>query len=85
MSEINKESILNKLGLTNEQGNALLEAALNNPMEALGLLQSYNVDQNTLQELIMQFMSNPGIFIELAENLGLPPEKIEEVKAKFNL
>mgnify|MGYP003688695509 CR=1 FL=1 len=85
MSDINKESILNKLGLTNEQGNALLEAALNNPMEALGLLQSYNVDQDTLQELIMQFMSNPGIFIELAESLGLPPEKIAEVKTKFNL
>ncbi len=85
MSEINKESILNQLGLTNEQGNALLEAALNNPMEALGLLQSYNVDQNKLQEIIMQFMSNPGIFIELAESLGLPAEKIEEVKTKFNL
>jgi hypothetical protein len=85
MSDVNKESILNRLNLTNEQGTALIEAAINSPMEALALLQTFNVDQAVLQELLSEFMTNPGIFIELAESLGMPNEKIEQFKAKFSL
>jgi len=36
MSDLNKNDLLDKLNLTQEQGAQLLEAATNNPMEALG-------------------------------------------------
>jgi len=83
MSDINKSALLEKLGLTEEQGKQLLEAASNNPMEALGLLQSFNPDPAAMQNLMAEFMANPGVFIELAESLGVSQEQIDAMKNQF--
>ena len=81
MSDISKNALLEKLGLSEEQGKQLLDAASSNPMEALGLLQSFNPDPAALQNLMAEFMANPGAFIQLAEELGLPQDKINAMKA----
>ena len=81
MSELSKEEILSKLNLTEEQGRALLEAAANNPMEALALLQTFNTDPADLQDLMTQFMVNPQIFIDLAKSMGFSKEQIEHFKS----
>lgn len=81
MSELNKEEILARLGLSEEQGRALLDAATKNPMEALALLQTYNPDPATLQDLMSQFMTNPQIFVDLAISLGVSQEQIDKLKA----
>ncbi|MCM8531749.1 MAG: DUF2999 family protein [Lentisphaeraceae bacterium] len=80
MSELNKEEILARLGLSEEQGRALLDAATKNPMEALALLQTYNPDPATLQDLMSQFMTNPQIFVDLAISLGVSQEQIDKLK-----
>ena len=81
MSDLTKEEILAKLNLTEEQGRALLEAASTNPMEALGLLQTFNPDPASMQDLMNQFMTNPQIFIDLAKSMGFTQEKIDAFKA----
>lgn len=81
MSELSKEEILAKLNLTEEQGKALLEAASKNPMEALALLQTFNPDPASLQDLMTQFMTNPQIFIDLAKSMGFSQEQIEHFKS----
>jgi hypothetical protein len=83
MSDISKDGILNKLGLNEDQGRALLEAAAENPFEALTLLQTYNPDPAALQELMAQFMTNPKVFVKLAESLGFSPEKLADFKTKL--
>lgn len=83
MSDISKNELLNKLGLSEEQGKQLLEAASNNPMEALGLLQSFNPDPAAMQNLMAEFMANPQAFIQLAEDLGLPQDKIDAMKGSM--
>lgn len=80
-----KNALLEKLGLTEEQGKQLLEAASNNPLEALGLLQSFNPDPSAMQHLMAEFMANPGVFIELAESLGVSQEQIDAMRAQFGL
>ena len=81
MSDLSKEEILAKLNLTEEQGRALLEAASTNPMEALGLLQTFNPAPASMQDLMNQFMTNPQIFIDLAKSMGFTQEKIDAFKA----
>jgi hypothetical protein len=85
MSDVSKDAILERLNLTADQGKALIEAAIKSPMEALGLVQTFGIDQDALQQLITEFMGNPGVFIELAESLGMPKETIDEFKSKFSL
>jgi|SaaInlStandDraft_1057018.scaffolds.fasta_scaffold127612_3 hypothetical protein len=81
MPDLSKDEILTQLGLTEDQGRALLEAASNNPMEALALLQTFNPDPAKLQELMGLFMTNPQIFVDLAISLGFTQEKIDKFKA----
>ena len=83
MSDISKNALLEKLGLSEEQGKQLLETVTNNPMEALGLLQSFNPDPSAMQNLMTEFMANPGVFIELAESLGVSQEQIDAMKSQF--
>lgn len=83
MSDLNKNDILDRLNLTEEQGRQLLEAAQNNPFEALGLLQSFNPDPEALQKLMAEFMTNPNAFLELAESLGFSEEQVNSLKNKF--
>ena len=80
MSDVNKNEILEKLNLSEEQGKQLIEAAQNSPFEALGLLQSFNPDPEAIQTLMAEVMSNPNAFIELAESLGFSKEQIESMK-----
>ena len=81
MSELSKEEILGKLNLTEDQGRVLLETASKNPMEALALLQSFNPDPASLQDLMSQFMTNPQIFVDLAKSLGFSEEQIAQFKS----
>ena len=81
MSDLTKEEILSKLNLTEEQGRSLLDAASKNPMEALALLQTFNPDPASLQDLMAQFMTNPQIFIDLAKSMGFTEEKIDQFKS----
>ena len=83
MSDLNKDDLLQKLGLTEDQGKQLLEAAGSNPMEALGLLQSFNPDPAALQNLMAEFMANPNVFIDLAKSLGVSQEQIDSMKNQF--
>ena len=83
MSDISKNALLEKLGLTEDQGKQLLEAASNNPMEAFGLLQSFNPDPSAVQTLMAEFMATPGVFIELAESLGVAKDKVDAMKSQF--
>ena len=80
MSELSKEEILAKLNLTEDQGRALLETASKNPMEAFALLQTFNPDPASLQDLMTQFMTNPQIFIDLAKSMGFSQEQIDQFK-----
>ena len=83
MSDVNKEGILKKLDLTEEQGMALLEAAKKSPMEALMVLQAFNMDPEKMQNLMTEFMANPAAFVELAESLGFSAEQIAAFKAQL--
>ena len=85
MSEINKNSVLQRLNLNEEQGNAIINAALENPLQALSMLQEYNPDPQALQELMTEFMNNPEIFVDMARDLGFSDEKIASIKAKFGV
>ena len=81
--EISKESILKKLGLNEEQGMSLLEAAKKSPFEALMLLQTFNLDAQVVQDMMGHFMNNPQVFYELAESLGFSAEEIAEFKKQL--
>ena len=83
MSDVSKEGILQKLNLSEEQGVALINAAKKNPMEALMLLQTFNLDAEKMQNLMNEFMTNPGAFFELAESLGFSQEDIESFKKQL--
>ena len=83
MSEVSKDKILKKLNLSEEQGIALLNAAKKSPMEALMLLQTFNLDADKMQNLMNEFMSNPGAFFELAESLGFSEEEISSFKEQL--
>ena len=52
-------------------------------MEALMLLQTFNLDAEKMQNLMNEFMTNPGAFFELAESLGFSQEDIESFKKQL--
>ena len=82
---LTRESLLNRLNITDKQGTELVQAALENPVNALTLLNSFDVSQDALQELIGEFMMNPGVFIDLAREMNIPNEKIEEFRTRFGI
>jgi len=83
MDDVSKEDILKRLSLSEEQGVALLNAAKKSPMEALMLLQTFNLDPEKMQNLMSEFMTNPGAFFELAKSLGFSEEEINSFKEQL--
>ncbi|KMT65781.1 DUF2999 family protein [Catenovulum maritimum] len=61
----------------------LFQTLTQNPMMAMGTIQSLGLPPEKLQGLMMMVMSNPDLIKQAVEELGLDFSKVEEAKAKL--
>jgi hypothetical protein len=72
--------ILNELNISADKTKELFQAFTENPMMAMGMVQSLGIPPEKLQQIMGLVMTNPNIIKEAVEELGLDFSKVEHVK-----
>jgi hypothetical protein len=74
--------LMGKLNIPPEQLARVAEEAKSNPMAAMGLLNEYMTPE-LMQEMIALFLSNPDAVSAAAEQAGVSPEQLDQLRTRL--
>lgn len=74
---------LKELNIGDDKIAELFQTLTENPMMAMGTIQSLGIPPEKLQSIMMMVMTNPELIKEAVDELGLDFSKVEEAKSKL--
>ncbi|GAA6204359.1 MULTISPECIES: DUF2999 family protein [Thalassotalea] len=74
---------LKELNISDEKIAEVFQALTENPITAMGTIQSLGIPTDKLQGLMMMLMTNPDLIKEAVDELGLDFSKVEQAKEKL--